>query len=154
MGGEAHPVTVHRLAGGPLAVIRRQVRSSELARVVPQGCGLVWSAVQAQGAHAGRHVALYWDAAIRLEVGVELHGPFDDTGEIVRSMTPGGLVATTTHFGPYGGLRAAHDAVHRWSRANSRALAGPRWEVYGHWQNDWIEHPSRIRTDVYYLLQD
>jgi hypothetical protein len=45
---------------GP-AVIRRHASASELSRVVPQCCGLVWNAVRAQQARAGRHVAIYWD---------------------------------------------------------------------------------------------
>ena len=136
----------------PVAVIRRQASASELSRIVPQCCGLVWNAVRAQQARAGRHVAIYWDGSIRLEVGVELYGPFADEGEVVRSATPAGLVAWTTHFGPYSGLGAAHDAVRQWCRANKRKLAGPNWEIYGHWQSDWNTNPSQIRTDVYYLL--
>jgi hypothetical protein len=34
----------------------------------------------------------------------------------------------------------------------SSQLAGPNWEIYGHWQNEWNKDPSQIRTDVYYLL--
>ena len=136
----------------PLAVIRCVTSASELSRVVPQSCGLVWNAVRAQQAQAGRHVAIYWDCSIRLEVGVELYGPFADEGEVVRSATPAGLVAWTTHFGPYSGLGAAHDAVRQWCRANKRKLAGQNWEIYGHWQSDWNTNPSQIRTDVYYLL--
>jgi effector-binding domain-containing protein len=63
-------------------------------------------------------------------------------------------VASATHFGPYGGLGAAHEAIRQWSVTNSRALAGPNWEIYGHWQPEWNDDPSRIRTDVYYLLAD
>jgi len=120
--------------------------------VVPECCGLVWEAVRAQQAQAGRHVAIYWDGSMRLEVGVELHGPFAEHGEVVRSATPAGAVALLTHFGPYGGLGAAHDAVREWCTANGYQLAGPSWEIYGHWQHEWNEDPSRIRTDVYYLL--
>ena len=138
----------------PLAVIRRQTVASDLARVVPECCGLVWDAVRAQQARGGRHVAVYWDNSIRLEVGVELLGPFVDQGGVVRSATPGGAVALATHFGPYGGLASAHDAIHQWSAATGRRLAGPRWEVYGHWQREWNADPSQIRTDVYYLLAD
>ena len=69
-------VQFDRLDSVPLAVIRRQTSASELSRVVPQCCGLVWNAVRAQQARAGRHVAIYWDSSIRLEVGVELYGPF------------------------------------------------------------------------------
>jgi hypothetical protein len=62
-------VKFDRLDSLPLAVIRRQTRASELSRVVPQCCRLVWNAVRAQQAPAGRHVAIYWDGSIRLEVG-------------------------------------------------------------------------------------
>jgi len=52
---------------------------------VPECCGLVWNAVRAQRAPPGRNVAVYWDGSIRLEVGVELLGPFAEQGEVVRS---------------------------------------------------------------------
>src|SRR5215468_7341279 len=71
-------VQFEHLDGVPLAVIRRQASASELSRVVPECCGLVWNAVRAQQAQGGRHVALYWDGSIRLEVGVELHGSFTE----------------------------------------------------------------------------
>jgi effector-binding domain-containing protein len=148
----SYAVELQRLDSVPLAVIRRQARASDLARVVPECCGLVWDAVRAQQAQAGRHVAIYWDGSIRLEVGVELYGPFTEQGEVVRSATPGGAVAVATHFGPYGGLGAAHDAVRQWCKANNHRLAGPSWEIYGHWQPEWNADSSRIRTDVYYLL--
>jgi effector-binding domain-containing protein len=148
----AYTVQLQQLESVPLAVVRRQVRASDLARVVPECCGLVWNTVRAQQTPAGRHVALYWDGSIRLEVGVEIGGPFVEQGDVVRSATPAGAVASTTHFGPYAGLGAAHDAVHQWCQAHDRRLAGPSWEIYGHWQREWDADPSRIRTDVYYLL--
>jgi predicted small metal-binding protein len=61
-------------------------------------------------------------------------------------------MAWATHFGHYSGLGAAHDPVRQWCRANNRQLAGPNWEIYGHWQSEWNANPSRIRTDVYDLL--
>jgi effector-binding domain-containing protein len=67
-------------------------------------------------------------------------------------VTPAGLVASVTHLGPYAGLRAAHDALHDWCKTERRQLAGPSWEIYGHWQSEWDADPSRIRTDVFYLL--
>ncbi len=145
-------VQLQQLDSVPLAVIRRQADPSELSRVVPECCGLVWNVVRAQKAHAGRHVAIYWDGSIRLEVGVELYGPFAGQGEVVRSATPAGAVASATYFGPYSGLGAAHDAGRRWCSANNHSLAGPNWEIYGHWLPEWNTDPSQIRTDVYYLL--
>lgn len=148
----SYAVQVQQLGSVPLAVIRRQAKASELSRVVPECCGLVWEAVRAQQAKGGRHVAIYWDGSIRLEVGVELASPFTEHGAVVRSATPAGAVAWATHLGPYAGLRAAHDAVRHWCQANNHRLAGPNWEIYGHWQDEWNANPSQIRTDVFYLV--
>ena len=147
-----YTVQLQELKPVPLAVIRRTASARELSRVVPECCGLVWDAVSAQQGRAGRHVAVYWDGAIRLEVGVELLGSFAEQGEVLRSATPGGLVATVTHFGPYSGLGAAHGAVRDWCKANQHRLTGPNWEIYGHWQDAWNTDPSQIRTDVFYQV--
>ncbi|HEX8943744.1 MAG TPA: hypothetical protein VF785_11460, partial [Gemmatimonadaceae bacterium] len=56
-------------------------------------------------------------------------------------------VATTTHWGDFSALGDAHAALVGWCRARGLSLAGPRWEVYGHWRERAIP-----RTDVYYLL--
>jgi effector-binding domain-containing protein len=136
----------------PLAVVRRQALAGDLSRLVPECCGLVWNAVRAQQVKAGRHVAIYWDNTIRLEVGVELFEPFVEQGEVVRSATPAGAVASVAHLGPYRGLGAAHEAIRRWSKETNHRLAGPNWEIYGHWQQAWDTDPSRIRTDVCYLI--
>ena len=145
-------IQLQQLNSIPLAVIRRQAQATDLRRVVPECCGLVWNAVRAQKTQAGRHVAIYWDATIRLEVGVELYGPFAEQGEVVRSATPGGVVASVTHLGPYSGLGAAHGAVRDWCTAGNHRLAGPNWEIYGHWQREWNTDPSQIRTDIFYQL--
>jgi hypothetical protein len=150
------PYTVHvePLASVPLAVVRRQARAADLSRIVPECCGLVWNALREQGVRGGRHVALYSDCdpAIRLEVGVEMDGPFVEQGELVRSATPAGTVAWTMHLGPYGGLRAANDAIRATCKAAGHRLKGPSWEIYGHWKSEWDTDPSLIRTDVFYLL--
>jgi hypothetical protein len=149
----SYDVRLDRLDSVSLAVIRRQAHKSELSRLVPDLCGRVWKVVRAQHAKGGRHVAMYRDGSIRLEVGVELDGPFIERDEVVRSATPAGAVAWTTHLGPYGGLGAAHDAVRKWCEANQHELAGPSWEIYGHWLPEWNADPSRIRTDVFYRLK-
>lgn len=146
------PVTLVELAALPVAVVRRRVRSSEVSRVVPECCGLAWAALRAQQVKAGRNVAIYWDAGIRVEAGVELAGAFVEQGEVVRSATPGGSAATVTHLGPYGGLGSAHAAIRAWCEARGHRLAGPQWEIYAHWQEAWNRDPSRIRTDVFYLV--
>ena len=136
----------------PTAVLRRRARPSELATVVPQGCGLVWEFVRQHGLKGGRHVALYLNANIDLEVGVEVSGAVEEHGEVVRSSTPAGAVVTAVHFGPYQRLGAAHEAIRAWCAAHGHQLAGPNWEIYGHWQPEWDADPSAIRTDVFYQV--
>ena len=135
----------------PVAVVRRQARADELSRLVPQCCGLVWNALRAQQVRGGRHVAIYWEG-IRVEIGAEVNAPFAEQGELVRSATPGGTIASVTHLGPYDRLGAAHQAVQDWCKARNHRLAGPKWEIYDHWQSEWDTDPSRIRTDVFYLV--
>src|SRR4051794_4179540 len=147
-------VRLEQCSSRPLAVVRRRASSQELARVVPDACGTVWGVVRAQGiAGAGRHVALYWDDQINLEVGVELDTPFAGHGEVVGSATPAGAVVTSTHFGPYALLHEAHQAVRDWSAKHGYQRAGPSWEIYGHWIDEWNTNPAKIRTDVFYLLK-
>jgi effector-binding domain-containing protein len=139
----------------PLAVVRRRASVEELAKIVPEGCGIVWNFVRSQQvAGAGRNVALYLDEVINLEVGVELETPFASSGEVVGSVTPPGLMATTTHYGPYGRLHEAHKAIRLWCEENKYTLAGPNWEIYGHWQDEWNNDPSKIITDIYYLIAE
>ena len=144
-------VELREMPPASVAVIRRTVRASDLSRVVPECCGLVWKTLRAQSAKAGRNVAVYWDGTIRLEAGVEVLGDFTEQNGVVRSATPGGRVAVVTHFGPYGRLGDAHAAVRDWAKAHGHRL-GPNWEIYEHWQEAWNADPSLIRTDVCYQV--
>ena len=102
----------------------------------------------------GQNVFLYRDVAgspgeADVAFGVGVTAPFVAVGNVVPTELPRGEVATTTHWGSYAGLRAAHHAVIDWCRANGRRPAGVRWEVYGHWTDD----ESRLRTDLFHLLE-
>ena len=140
----------------PIAIVRRLARQNELPRVVPEACGTVWNALKAMRIKGGRHVAVYrgdTKQQLDVEIGAEVPAAIATQGEVVGSTLPAGEVATTTHFGPYNQLGAAHQAVQDWCKANNRAPVEPCWEVYGHWVDEWNKDPSKIRTDVYYLLK-
>src|SRR3989442_10260424 len=110
-----YDVRLEQISSRPLAVVRRRASLQELSKVVPDACGAVWSVVRAQQiTGAGRHIAIYLDDKINLEVGVELDTPFAGHGEVVGSATPAGAVATTGHFGPYNRLHEAHQAIRQW----------------------------------------
>ena len=147
MGYDVH---LDHVGSSPLAVVRRRAQLQDLSRVVPEACGYVWKvlkSMQVQG--AGRLVALYWDGEINLEVGAEVPTPFPGHGDVVASATPAGSVATAVHFGPYDRLSEPHKAICKWCADHGYPLAGPNWEVYGHWDPD----PAKCRTDVFYLLK-
>ncbi|MFO0960416.1 MAG: hypothetical protein U0800_23770 [Isosphaeraceae bacterium] len=150
-----YDIRLDQCSGEPLAVVRRIATPDELPRVIPDACGLVWGVVRSrQIPGAGRHVAVYLDDRLTLEIGVELDAPFGGHGEVIDSATPSGPVAATIHRGPYGGLREAHQAIRAWCQDNGHRMAGPRWEVYGHWEEAWNDDPSKITVDVFYLLNE
>jgi len=149
-----YTVRVEQFPGCPLAVVRRQATKQQLGAVIPGACGDVWNVVRSQHVKgAGRHVAVYLDNTFNLEIGVELEAPFGGHGEVVDSSLPASEVATTTHFGPYQRLGEAHDAIQQWCKAQNREAVRPCWETYGHWLDEWNNDPSKIRTDLYYLLK-
>ena len=143
-------VSLEQASSCPLAVVRRRASKGELSRVVPAACGEVWSVLKAHGVTgAGRHVALYLDDVCNLEIGVEIGEAFAGAGDVVRSATPAGSVASAAHVGPYDRLGEVHDVIHSWCKERGHALAGPSWEIYGHMSDP----QSPPRTDVFYLLK-
>jgi hypothetical protein len=69
------------------------------------------------------------------------------------SITDGSGSSPTPSSGPYGRLSEAHRAIREWCASEGHVLAGPRWEIYGHWIDEWNDDPCRIRTDVFYLVR-
>jgi effector-binding domain-containing protein len=146
-----YQVRLERVEPQLTAVIRGRAKQSDLPTVVPAWCGEVWNFARAANLpKPGRHVALYLNGQIDLEVGAEVTQPFTGDGRVVCSQLPAGLVATAAHVGPYHLLGGAHSAVVKWCKDNGHTLAGPSWEVYGHWDDD----PAKLRTDVFVLLQE
>jgi len=152
-----YAIRVEQVVTHPIAVVRRRAAPKELPKVIPEACGLVWKVVKAAGvADAGRHVAVYRDGLgdeFDVEVGVEVGSAFAGRDEVFGSVTPGGEVAGVTHFGPYNQLEAVHRAIENWCAAQGRKPLGIGWEIYGHWLEEWNKDPSKIRTDVFWLLR-
>src|SRR3974377_1173806 len=90
---ESKPITT--------AVIRSRVPAQELSRFVPAACGEVWSFIRSAGLpRPGRHTAMYLQDEF-VEVGAEVSEPITGNERIHCSQLPGGVVATTVHFGTY-----------------------------------------------------
>ena len=138
----------------PTAVIRDRVQARELSKFVPAACGEVWSFIRSAGLpRPGRQVALYLDAGM-IEVGAEVSERFVGNDRVHCSQLPDGRVATTTHFGPYAHLGNAHSEIRQWCAERGHRLSSICWEIYGHWDESWNADPSKIRTDVFHLLED
>ena len=148
-----YTVHIDQFPGSRLAIVKRRATKAQLGAVIQEACGTVWSTLRSHQIKGGRHVAIYLDSVVNLEVGVELDTAFSAIGEVIPSSLPAGEVATTTHFGPYQLLGNAHEAIQNWCAANHREPIRPCWETYGHWLDEWNSDPSKIRTDVYYLLK-
>ena len=147
-------IRIEKSPASPLAVVRRQAAKPQLGAVIQEACGTVWNVLRSQKVPgAGRHVTVYLDQVFNVEVGVELKQPFAGHGEVIASSLPAGEVAMTTHLGPYQMLPDAHDAIQKWCAANGREPIRPCWEIYGHWLDEWNNDPTKIQTEVYYLVK-
>jgi len=101
------------------------------------------------GTERWQNVMLYKDDRPDVEVGLLAARSFEREGRVIPSLLPGGEAATAIHRGDYAGLGATHDAVRAHVAACGRDLAGPRWEIYGHWRED----PNQLETEVFWLLR-
>ena len=153
-------VEVGPTAAQCLATVRGQANQENLTAQIRPLFDRVYSLLRAVDVGPlGYNVILYWDEAGRdllhtpggltIEIGVQVPAPFTSDNGLRSSATPAGLVARTTHVGEYDQLGRAHEAILRWSRERGRPLAGPNWEIYGHW-HDQVE---LRKTEVVYLLQ-
>jgi effector-binding domain-containing protein len=124
--------------------------------VIPQTLDRLWTYLRERKVNStGHNLALYLstsgappDLIFDAQFGVEVHEVVQPQGDMVLSETPAGRVVSTVHWGDYAGLPNAHMALHAWCDANGRERAGPNWEIYG----DWSDDPTKVRTDVFYLL--
>jgi len=137
------------------AVVAARTTWEEFPRVWPALLDEVYAFVRPRPELGGpdpgerwRNVILYLDDVPNVEVGVLVGASFAAAGRVVASRLPGGRVARTVCRGGYAGMGAAHEAVHRFAAESGLALAGPRWEVYGHPDGD--RDPD---VEIAYLLR-
>ena len=155
MADTNYRVSVERSVPRTIAAVRARLPVQRVKAVFREYLDQVYAAARAGLVKLdGQNVFVYQpvsDQADSADVafGVGAVAPFAAVGNVQPFEMPVGDVAATTHWGDYGRLGAAHDAVIEWCRSKGRRLTGTRWEVYGHWTDD----PAKLRTDVYYLLE-
>lgn len=148
-----YTVTTHSILSRQLAAIHAIMPNRDVPSRFAELLGKVYATGRAsQLSLDGQNVFIYRDRPdgnADVDFGVGVNAYFPPVGEITCIDSPSGEVATTTHWGDYGGLRHAHAAVVDWCESHGKRLTGTRWEVYGHWHDD----PALVRTDIYYLLK-
>ena len=150
-----YAVSLHQAPPRTIAAVHARVPTRDVPRVFSRYLDQVYAAAHSGSLQLdGQNVFVYRDVHDRpdqadVSFGVGIKAPFEPIGDVQPTIVPGGPVATTTHQGSYAQLGAAHSAVIEWCRTHGHALAGSRWEVYGH----WVQDESQLRTDVYYLLK-
>ena len=168
-GSVAYDVRAERADPRPLAAIRATTTRQQLGQDIIALLNLVWPVLREQRVRTGHNVVVYYGGTaqeLTVEVGVEAFTDFVGRssepqgrtggleasgrhGEIRRTATPSGEVATVAHYGEYSEMAGAYAALEGWCQDNGRRPAGVNWEVYG----DWDDDPARRRTDVYFLLE-
>ena len=136
-----------------LMAIHDQARGGELPRKIRGNLDKVWTYLRANSAKTDHNVVVYRDfdraaGVMTIDVGVQVESALPGNGGVVPVTSPGGLVATTVHLGPYDKLGDASSALHEFYRTHDHPIAGPTWEEYG----DWSDDPSKLRTDVFVLV--
>jgi predicted transcriptional regulator YdeE len=138
----SHVVEVKQVSEQPLAVVRGVATMANL----PARIRALFDEFYAGFKGKGRLNVVLYPGSTAGEFEIACGVQVDQGG---NAATPAGTAATTVHMGSYDRMKPAHEAIHQWARENGRHLAGPSWEVYGHWSDD----PAKLRTDIYYLIE-
>ena len=150
----SYEVMVREVTPRTIASVRARVAIGGVAAVFRQHLDRVYAAGKAGVVSLdGQNVFVYHQVPgvpdhLDVDFGVGATRAFDMAAGISCTTVPGGRVVTTTHWGDYGRLRPAHNAVQDWIRQHAVRFTGTSWEVYGHWPTG----PEAPRTDIFYLI--
>lgn len=147
-------VSLVTIAPRILAAAHRPVPMGQVQRFLP-ALDKVWAFLKTQPGlrEDGHNVFLYRHPTkpgepMGVDFGVEITRRFEAESGITCVDTPAGLAARAMHIGPYSGMFATHQAIHRWCAANGHKIGGWSLEIYG----DWNADESKLETEILYLL--
>lgn len=149
----SYNIEIRNIEARPVMSARRKSTQAELKTVFHEVLPAAFQHILASGGQpAGAPFARYhtWEENnVDVEAGIPVTQPIAGSGEIVASELPGGQMAVVDHFGPYEGLHAGYEALHRWMAENGYKAAGAPFEIY--W-TDPGEEPdqSKWRTEILY----
>jgi len=146
-------VRVVEVAPHPIAAVKAAgVAQNRLGETIMASLDQVWPIIRGRKLAFGHNVVVYRMSPppFDVEIGVQVSVPIAPEGDVVASEIPGGRAATVTYWGTYDGLGAAHAAIHQYCRDNALKFGAFNWELYG----DHDDDPTKVRTDVFYLVED
>jgi len=151
-----YSVTTKELSPQPVLVVRRRVKPSGIAATLAEVLGLVFQCAQRTGAAlVGPPLARYLEwgpGLITIEAGMPISAPVPGDGEVAADTLPGGMVAMTTHAGPYDKLTEAHAAIQVWIEAQGLVAAGAPWESYVTDPADYPD-PQDWKTEIFWPIK-
>ena len=153
MTTSGYGISIRQATPRAIACVRTQLPAARVSSSFAQYLNQVYAlgrdgTIQLDGQNIFVYRAGVHAGEVDVEFGVGVNAPFSPSGLVTYSQLPVGEVAVTQHTGDYSKLGVGHAAVIDYCRSNGRQLAGARWEIYGHWNED----PRLVHTDIYYLL--
>jgi effector-binding domain-containing protein/dienelactone hydrolase len=154
----SYSISKKEIPAQPVLVVRRRIKPAEVASTLADVLGHTFQHAQQNGiALDGQPFTRYleWGPGMwTIEAGmpVKAHASSAPAENDIRADTlPGGLVATTTHTGPYDKLGEAHATLQQWIETEGLSASGVPWEVY---VTDPAQHPdpNDWKTDVFWPI--
>lgn len=100
----------------------------------------------------GVTLAIYHDEEFHCEhTDIEVAVGVSRAQDATRAL-PGGLMAVTTHCGPYSSLSDAYGALTRWIAQNGYRIVGAPYEIYRRNQFDRLP-PEQWETDIFFPVE-
>jgi AraC family transcriptional regulator len=154
-----YSITKREISPQPMLIVRRRVKRSEIAPTIAQSLHTIFLCAQKNGiALTGPPFARYPESSVgfvTIEPGVRVAAAIPDfpgESDVLHESLPGGMVAFTTHSGPYEQLTEAHAAMEAWIEAEGLTQAGSPWESY---ITDPGDHPDPKdwKTEIYWPVR-
>ncbi|HEV7230280.1 MAG TPA: SRPBCC family protein [Bacteroidia bacterium] len=96
---------------------------------------------------------VYTPEKVELEAAVPCSAKGKADGNVIAREMPKSNVLMVDYYGPYDiGMKAAHDQIHEYAKAQGKEISGAPWEVY---VSDPMteKDPSKLLTKIYYPVK-
>jgi AraC family transcriptional regulator len=156
-----YSISTREISPQPVLMKRRRVKRSEIAPTIAEILPSIFKFAQINGiALTGPPLARYPEASlgfVTIEPGMPVATAPDAASlatepGLIHDTLPGGLVAFTTHEGPYDKLHDAYAAIETWIASEGLTPAGAPWESYVTDPGDYPD-PKDWRTEVFWPVK-